>query len=87
MKRSDLADLKDRIADLVKRSPLAKRARGISIESVESADGGDFLRVTVKVKGSDTLRYRQVAPLMKSIEDTVAEIDERFPSVRFQEAA
>jgi hypothetical protein len=87
MKRSDLSELQSRISDIVERSSLRKRARGVSVEAEESIEGGDFLRVIVKLKGSEKLRYRQVAPLLKSIEQSVAEVDERFPSVRFREAA
>jgi hypothetical protein len=87
MKLTDFSELESRVSEIIRRSPLNSRALGVKIEAEDDIEGGEFLRVIVKLRGSQRLNYRKVAPVLDEIRDTVAEADERFPSVRFQEAA
>jgi hypothetical protein len=87
MKQADLTDLRNRIAGLAKESAVGGRFQNVVVEPNYDEDGGDFLRVVIKLKDLSAVEAQDVEPLIKSIEEAVAEIDERFPSVRFDEAA
>jgi hypothetical protein len=86
MKLTDFSELEGRIAEIIQQST-GKRAVDVSIEAEEYVEGPGFLRVVVKIKGSQRLNHKKVAPLVDTIRETVGQVDERFPSVRFQEAA
>jgi hypothetical protein len=87
MKQADLAELKRRVEDISKDSALGSRIKQVEIEADEDGEGGTFLRVLLFVDHSDDLDWDNVEPLVTSIEDSVGAIDERFPSVRFADAA
>jgi hypothetical protein len=87
MKQSDLSDIKSRIARLAKKSSVGKRVRNVVVETGDYGDGTEFLRVVLQMRDLDSLEPKQIQPLIQLIEDEVARVDERFPSVRFAEAA
>lgn len=59
---------------------------GIEVEPAVTEDGSDFLLVTIKLVKAD-LDDEALGQLLEDIEDEVAKRDERYPSVRFQDAA
>lgn len=87
MKLIDLSSLRDEIWELARKSPVAGRVRDVLVEAGEDGEGGEFLRVQFEMTNLDELAPEDVEPLMRSIEDAVAEKDDRPPSVRFAEAA
>jgi hypothetical protein len=87
MKVSELSDLRARIIKIAKKSTIGGRVQDVIVESDDYGDGTDFLRVSVQLRNIDTITVEDVEPLVKSIEDVVAKLDDRFPSVRFSEAA
>jgi hypothetical protein len=88
MKQTDLSPLRDEIAELVQQSPLGRRVRNVAVEPSEDDDGtGEFLRVIVELKDLETTAFEDVDGLISAIEEAVAKRDERYPSVRFADAA
>ncbi len=87
MKRADLDELTQRIRLVVDQSTLASVIRDVRLEEAVDEDDVPFIRVFLKVQGADDISWRAIAPLVRSVEDEVAAIDERFPSVRLAEAA
>ena len=87
MKLADLSELKTRVADLAKESSIGRQVQDVVVEANDDDTGGEFLRVVVRMKGVKRLRPRDVEALVRTIEDAVATMDERFPSVRIAEAA
>jgi hypothetical protein len=85
MKHADLSELRDRIVDLARDTAVGKLVESVAVEADE--DDGGFLRVIFQMKDIEKVKAEEVQPLVRSIEDLVAEVDERFPSVRFAEAA
>ncbi|MEI9851059.1 MAG: hypothetical protein WDN24_09700 [Sphingomonas sp.] len=69
------------------QSTLASVIRDVRLEEAVDEDDVPFIRVFLKVQGADDISWRAIAPLVRSVEDEVAAIDERFPSVRLAEAA
>ncbi len=85
--RTDLATLKRLIIETARKSPVGEKVEGVDLESDRDDDGVDFLRVMVRLKSIDEADYPALADLIEAIEDAVGEIDERYPSVRFPDAA
>jgi len=73
--------------EIARNSSVASRVRDVHVEASDDGLGGEFLSVQFEMADLDTLEPDEVEPLIESIEKTVAEKDERFPSVRFAEAA
>jgi hypothetical protein len=87
MKTSDLSDLRTRIAKIARGSRIGARVKDVVVEADDYGDGTDFLRVVVQLQNIDSVKVEEVQPLVEAIETAVAELDDRFPSVRFAEAA
>lgn len=85
--RTDLATLKRLIIETARKSPVGEKVEGVDLESDRDDDGVDFLRVMVRLKSIDEADYPALADLIEAIEDAVGEIDERYPSVQFPDAA
>ena len=67
--------------------PVGERVRDVRVQASDDGIGGEFLSVQFEIADLATIEPDDVEPLIQSIEDAVAERDERFPSVRFAEAA
>jgi hypothetical protein len=87
MKQAETTELKRRIEAIGRASPLGSRLRHVDVEADEDGEGGSFLRVSLQLEHPETLNWDEVEPLVRSIEESVAAVDERFPSVRFADAA
>lgn len=84
---ADLTELQKHIAKLVRASPIGGRVRNVSVEAEDEGAGGPFLRVIVEMADLENLAEGEAEPVVRSIENAVEELDERFPSVRFADAA
>jgi hypothetical protein len=87
MRISDFSQLRGQIVRLARTSPVGDRIKGVEVEPGEDDTGGEFLRIVVQVRDLEDLKTEDVEPLVESIEDFVAQRDERFASVRFADAA
>ncbi|GEM_PF-4919274 len=87
MQRMELSTLRDRVAEIAENAAIGDGVADIVLEADKDADGDDFLRVILKIRGLDRASYEDLASLVTSIETVVGDLDERFPSVRFAEAA
>jgi len=81
-----IADLTSRVQALLEKSILKDRVKGVAIEPVEFEDD-EILRITVQLARPDTVETAQALQLLRQIHDELSELDDRFPSVRFAEAA
>jgi hypothetical protein len=84
---ADLSVLRDRVLATAKSSQVAGRIADVVLEPAQDDEGTEFLRVIVQVKEPEKAADEAFEELMERIEATVAELDERYPSVRFADAA
>jgi hypothetical protein len=84
---SDLGDLKERIAAVARDSAVGPRVADVTLEPAQDDYGSSFLRVVVQLNGLERQDDEALKALLKHIEDEVAELDERYPGVRFSEPA
>ncbi len=87
MKLANLTELRGLIFEIAKRSQVGERVQDVTVEADDYGEGTEYLRVQVQLENLENVRSNDVDPLVQSIEERVAEIDDRFPSVRFSEAA
>jgi hypothetical protein len=87
MKQAELSDLKGHVERLVKESAVANDVQGVEIGADVDEYGDHFLIVRLKTAKPDNLRWARISSLVRNIEDEVALLDDRFPSVRLAEAA
>jgi hypothetical protein len=73
------------VSDLVRRH-LPKGIESVSVEPAEDKDGDEYLLVTVRLATTD-IDDEALERLLEDIESEVAGLDERYPSVRFLDAA
>lgn len=81
-----LDDIKTRIMPQIASKALVPDDQDVSVEAGQDLDGYDFLRVLIRLP-KRVVADATLEELLESIEDSVAEIDERYVSVRFEEAA
>ena len=84
---ADLATLKERVLAAAKGSDVGARVSDVTLEPAQDDAGTDFLRVIVQVKDVEKAGDEAFEALLERIEGAVAELDERYPSVRFADAA
>lgn len=87
MMQTDLSKLRSRVEEVAQRSALADRLDGVTLEADRDNEGSDFLRVIIELKQLDAVRDEDLVGLMDAVEEAVSALDDRFPSVRFAEAA
>ena len=87
MKTANIDDLTERVRRLLNASKLKDLVRGVSIEPAESTDDSEVLRVRIKVAHSEKMSSRDASELIDRIVDDLWTLDDRFPSVWFDEAA
>ncbi|MET4697299.1 hypothetical protein ABIE65_000310 [Constrictibacter sp. MBR-5] len=85
--QSDLATLRQRAFAAIEASSLAVPIQDIALESDRDDEGGEFLRVMVQVGPGVAPRDEDLMRLLEIVEDAIGEVDERYPSVRFSDAA
>ena len=82
----DIPSLEKAVRTAVNRSPVSAQVKDVTLEADRDDEGSAFLRVIVRLdieKATDA----QIDDLADSIEVAVSALDDRFPSVRFVEAA
>jgi hypothetical protein len=83
----ELETLKQRIIEATKQSTVAAQVENVALEADRDEEGTDFLRVIVQVKNLDHTDEADFEALLEAIERAVSAVDERYPSVRFSDAA
>jgi hypothetical protein len=73
------------VSDLVRRR-LKKAVESVSVDPAEDEEGDEYLLVTVKLSAAN-IDDEALEKLLEDIESEVAGLDERYPSVRFLDAA
>jgi hypothetical protein len=85
--QSDLETLRRVIDETARRSPVGYKLQDVELEPASSDDGDEYLRVMIRLKGTEEADYPALQRLIEAIENKVGELDERYPSVRFPDAA
>lgn len=86
MKR-DLAELRRQALEAVQSTQTAGEVADITLEPAEDTDGWEFLRVIVQLKADSNPSDDELLALQDALQDRLIDLDERFPSVRFPNAA
>jgi hypothetical protein len=87
MQHADLMKLKERVREVVQRSVVDPNLGDISLEAEADDGSSGLLRVLVEVKSLDDVSDADLDRLQASIENALSAMDDRFPSIRFDEAA
>ncbi len=86
--QADLDTLKQRVLAAAKQSAVAAQVEDVLLEEPSrDEEGTDFLRVVVQMKDLDRVAESDLEALLEAIESAVGAVDERYPSVRFSDAA
>ncbi len=83
---ANLDQLRRRIVETTQASQLRASIGKISLEPAADDDGEAFLRVIIEL-ADDRASPSELLVLLESIEDMISQIDDRYPSIRFSEAA
>jgi len=75
------------VREIAASSPVGDRVRTIELEPAEDDEGRPFLRVVFQIAELDDVSDDELTGLMEQIEDRLENVDDRFPSVRFADAA
>lgn len=87
MKTVALEDLAQRVRHLLAESKLKDMVRNVSIEPATTYGDDDVLRVRIQVAHPERVAPGDASELIRKIVDDLWSLDDRFPSVRFDEAA
>jgi hypothetical protein len=87
MKQAEFSVLKKRVEDVTHDSPVGNRIKNIVIEADDDGTGSDFLRVILETAPLDEVKDSDLISVIESIETALLDLDDRFPSVRFADAA
>lgn len=86
MRQTDLSAIRAKIFNVTKRSPVRDSVADVVLEDADPEDGS-VIRVLIELKSLKGISDNQLLELIGSIEESVLEVDDRYPSVRFSEAA
>ena len=86
MRQADPSELAKLIGEIGKSSEFGSRIKQVRVEAEEDDEADAFLRVYILLENSSDLDWNKVAPLVSRIEEKVASVDDRFPSVHFADA-
>jgi hypothetical protein len=84
---ADLEAIKERVVGATRGVEAKVGIDNITLEVDRDDYGDDLLRVIIKVKHSDRATEADYEAWLEQIEKAVSEIDSRYPSVRFADAA
>jgi hypothetical protein len=87
MKKAELQDLQIRVEQLVKASTISNDVNAVEVEAEVDEYGDQFLIVSLTTAKPSKLGWSIISTLVRRIEDEVALLDDRFPSIRLAEAA
>ena len=79
--------LESTVTDVIRGGALAKHISAVRVEPDVDAEGNEVLRVLIQMKKRPGDAIEEMERLLEKIESAVLAIDERYPSVRFLDAA
>lgn len=79
--------LNGQVLEAVRRSAFADALRDVRVEPAWDENGVEFLRVVLVLELPDHNVDSELEALLERIEEAVSSVDERYPSVRFLDAA
>lgn len=82
---AEIDEIKRRIMPQIVKG-LDRSDNDVSVEPGQDLDGYDFVRILIRLPKRE-LTDATLEELLESIEESVAQIDDRSVSVRFEEAA
>lgn len=85
--QTEIGILKQKVLEAAQRSGIAAQVEDVAVEPDHDEEGTDFLRVIVRIRGTQQGDDTVFENLLEEIENAVAAVDERYPSVRFLDAA
>lgn len=84
---TETESLTSKIVEMVHASRVAADVTNVAVEPDADNDGIAFLKVKITLKDTDKADDADLDALVECIEDAVLEIDDRYPSIRFLDAA
>ena len=84
---ADLATLRQKVLEATSGSIVGSEITDVDLEPDHDDQGTEFLRVVVQLKNSRRSTDEDFEALIEAIEKAVADVDDRYPSVRFADAA
>jgi len=85
--KAEMGFLENRVKETLDKTELGSAITGYHLEEGQDDDGTEFLRVVFELANNVPIEDEKLETFAETIEDTLSEIDERFASVRFSEAA
>jgi hypothetical protein len=85
--QTDLETLRQVVIETARKSPVGEKLEDVALEPAQDIEGDEYLRVMIRLKSIDEADRPTLIKLIESIEGAVGELDERYPSVRFPDAA
>lgn len=86
MAQLDLPEIRQKVRQVIAGTPLANQVADIRVAVAEAGEE-DVLRIFIELRRPKTVGYSALADVVTRIEDAFVDSEERFPSVRFSEAA
>jgi hypothetical protein len=84
---ASIDELTERVRALLADSDFKDLIGDVRIEPAFSEDDWEVLRVFLQVSDPKKIEVAKASQLIRRIVDSLLEVDDRFPSVRFAEAA
>lgn len=84
---ADLDTIKERVVGATRAAEAKVGITDITLQVDHDDDGDDFIRVIIEVKHSERATDADYEAWLEAIEKAVGEVDSRYPSVRFADAA
>lgn len=84
---SNVETLESTVTDAIRGGALADDIRGVRVEPDTDAEGNEILRILIQMKRPRHDIDEEMERLLEKIETAILAIDERYPSVRFLDAA
>jgi hypothetical protein len=87
MKKADVKSLEEQIKAILSGVDFSSAIAAYHVEEGQDDDGLEFLRVIFDLSDQADISDEKLEKLAESVEINLGELDERFASVRFTEAA
>lgn len=83
----ELADIQKNVSDAARKGSLATLIRDVLVEPDKDEFDDEFLRVEIKLGRTEKDIDSELEAVIERVEEAVAAVDDRYPSVRFLDAA
>jgi len=84
---AELDQIKDRLLAAARQGPIGRRLQLLDVERDIDDDEDEFLRVVITLTDGDPIPDADLERTLEELEDVAADIDPRYVSVRFLDAA